>query len=85
MAELLSALIEPPCASRMPRATNRAIPAADARGRRDVPSGGVQVTIEGALGKTGDFEASLVMAKCSSKYDPQKHEMTGDQGTLPVN
>src|ERR1700722_9817532 len=32
-------------------------------GFRDVPSGGVQVTIEGALTKGGDFEASLVMAK----------------------
>jgi cytochrome c-type biogenesis protein CcmE len=56
---------------------------------RDVPGGGVQVTIEGALNKsTGNFEATLVMAKCSSKYDPTKHEMKpGDaqaQG-MPVN
>ncbi len=55
-------------------------------GFRDVPSGGVQVTIEGALGPSGDFEASLVMAKCSSKYDPAKHEMSdGPRGALPVN
>ena len=52
-------------------------------GFRDVPTGGVQVTVEGALGKEGDFEATLVMAKCSSKYDPKKHEM--QDGNLPVN
>ena len=54
-------------------------------GFRDVPTGGVQVTIEGALGQNGDFEASLVMAKCSSKYDPAKHEMAEGKGALPVN
>ena len=57
-------------------------------GFRDVPSGGVQVTIEGALGQTGDFEASLVMAKCSSKYDPAQHEMSegaAPAGALPIN
>jgi cytochrome c-type biogenesis protein CcmE len=56
-------------------------------GFRDVPQGGVQVTVEGALTKGGDFEATLVMAKCSSKYDPAKHEMAGDspKGSLPVN
>jgi cytochrome c-type biogenesis protein CcmE len=55
-------------------------------GFRDVPSGGVQVTIEGAVGPTGDFEATLVMAKCSSKYDPAKHEMSeAPKGALPVN
>jgi len=43
---------------------------------RDVPSGGVQVTVEGALTLAGDFEATLVMAKCTSKYDPDTHEMT---------
>jgi cytochrome c-type biogenesis protein CcmE len=55
-------------------------------GFRDVPSGGVQVTVEGALAKAGEFDASLVMAKCSSKYDPAKHEMQSapaDQA-LPV-
>jgi cytochrome c-type biogenesis protein CcmE len=57
-------------------------------GFRDVPAGGVQVTIEGAIGASGDFEASLVMAKCSSKYDPAKHEMSegpAPRGALPVN
>ncbi len=55
-------------------------------GFRDVPGGGVQVTVEGALGKEGEFEASLVMAKCSSKYDPAKHEMKDGQAgaALPV-
>lgn len=42
---------------------------------RDMPQGGVTVTIEGALSTQGDFEASLVMAKCASKYDPKTHEM----------
>ena len=36
---------------------------------RDMPGGGVQVTIEGALTDKGDFEATLVMAKCASKYE----------------
>lgn len=44
---------------------------------RDVPEGGVQVTVEGTLSQAGDFDATLVMAKCSSKYDPDKHEMKG--------
>jgi cytochrome c-type biogenesis protein CcmE len=44
---------------------------------RDVPAGGVQVTVEGALTQDGSFEASLVMAKCTSKYDPNTHEMKG--------
>ena len=55
---------------------------------RDVPSGGVQVTVEGALSKEGDFEATLVMAKCASKYDPSTHKMKED-GTAsadqPIN
>jgi cytochrome c-type biogenesis protein CcmE len=42
---------------------------------RDVPQGGVTVTIEGALSTKGDFEATQVMAKCASKYDPKTHEM----------
>lgn len=55
---------------------------------RDVPQGGVQVTVEGALNKEGDFEASLVMAKCASKYDPSTHQMTDAKGApvgMPVN
>jgi len=51
---------------------------------RDEPGGGVQVTIEGTLKSANDFEATLVMAKCSSKYDAQKHEMKSGDG-LPVN
>ncbi len=54
-------------------------------GFRDRPEGGVLVTVEGALAQTGDFQASLVMAKCSSKYDPSKHEMKDGPGNLPVN
>ncbi len=42
---------------------------------RDVPEGGVLVTVEGALAKEGHFEASMIMAKCSSKYDPKTHSM----------
>jgi cytochrome c-type biogenesis protein CcmE len=48
---------------------------------RDRPEGGVMVTVEGEL-KDGTFQASLVMAKCTSKYeaenasyDPKTHEM----------
>jgi cytochrome c-type biogenesis protein CcmE len=54
---------------------------------RDVPQGGVQVTVEGALTANGEFEASLVMAKCASKYDPTKHEMKEGEAAneLPVN
>lgn len=55
---------------------------------RDMPGGGVQVTIEGTLTKEGFFEASLVMAKCSSKYDPATHQMAKDKKsdpTTPIN
>jgi cytochrome c-type biogenesis protein CcmE len=50
---------------------------------RDVPQGGVQVTVEGALSKEGGFEASLVMAKCASKYDPKTHSMEDGLKTAP--
>ncbi len=50
---------------------------------RDMPGGGVQVTIEGALTKEGFFEATLVMAKCSSKYDPSTHQMAKDKKADP--
>ncbi|AUX27790.1 hypothetical protein SOCEGT47_083880 [Sorangium cellulosum] len=55
---------------------------------RDVPSGGVQVTVEGTLTPEGNFEASLVMAKCTSKYDPNTHEIKGGvaaEGPLSSN
>jgi cytochrome c-type biogenesis protein CcmE len=48
---------------------------------RDRPEGGVQVTVEGTLGKEGTLEASQVMAKCTSKYDPATHEMVMPDGT----
>jgi cytochrome c-type biogenesis protein CcmE len=44
---------------------------------RDVPEGGVEVTVEGKLNAEGSFDATLVMAKCTSKYDPNTHEMKG--------
>jgi cytochrome c-type biogenesis protein CcmE len=46
---------------------------------RDVPQGGVEVSAEGQLADGGHFEASLIMAKCSSKYDPETHTMDGAQ------
>jgi cytochrome c-type biogenesis protein CcmE len=50
----------------------------------DVPQGGVEVTVEGKLNAAGTFEASLVMAKCTSKYDAEKHEMKdGTPGMAP--
>jgi cytochrome c-type biogenesis protein CcmE len=42
---------------------------------RDRPEGGVEVTIEGALAKDRTFEATQLMAKCASKYDPKEHKM----------
>ncbi|AKT37234.1 cytochrome c maturation protein CcmE [Chondromyces crocatus] len=47
---------------------------------RDVP--GVQVTVEGSLNQEGNFDATLVMAKCTSKYDPTTHEIQGDDKKL---
>lgn len=54
---------------------------------RDVPTGGVQVTVEGALGAEKSFEATLVMAKCTSKYDPSTHQIQGEgaPGATPIN
>jgi cytochrome c-type biogenesis protein CcmE len=52
---------------------------------RDMPGGGVNVTIEGALNQQGEFEATLVMAKCASKYDPKTHKMEGAANPMPVN
>lgn len=48
---------------------------------RDMPGGGVNVTIEGALNQKGEFDATLVMAKCASKYDPTTHKII--DGTTP--
>ena len=55
---------------------------------RDVPQGGVQVTVEGKLMAEGHFEATLVMAKCASKYNQETHEMKQDDigaADVPIN
>jgi cytochrome c-type biogenesis protein CcmE len=58
---------------------------------RDVKEGGVQVTVEGSLNKSGEFEATLIMAKCTSKYNPDTHTMgdakgpTADPASMPIN
>lgn len=44
-------------------------------GLRDMPEGGVLVTAEGTLTRAGHFQAASIMAKCSSKYDPEAHKM----------
>lgn len=50
---------------------------------RDVPQGGVQVTVEGKLTQDNEFEATSIFAKCASKYnpdyDPTTHEKKGDE------
>ena len=44
---------------------------------RDVPEGGVFVTAEGTMKPEGYFEANEIMAKCSSKYNPDTHQLDG--------
>ncbi len=52
---------------------------------RDVPEGGVDVTAEGMM-KDGYFEATNIMAKCASKYDPKTHTFEGqEQAKAPTN
>lgn len=41
---------------------------------RDVPEGGVLVTVTGEL-ESDHFQATEIMAQCASKYDPKTHEM----------
>jgi len=41
---------------------------------RDRPEGGVMVNVEGTLTNEEQFDATLVMAKCASKYDPEARE-----------
>lgn len=41
---------------------------------RDVPEGGVLVTVTGELA-SDHFKATEIMAQCASKYDPKTHEM----------
>lgn len=49
---------------------------------RDRPEGGVEVTVEGEVSKDGKtFQATLIMAKCASKYDPSTHEIVLPDGT----
>jgi cytochrome c-type biogenesis protein CcmE len=48
---------------------------------RDQPEGGVEVTVEGEIQADGAFTATLVMAKCASKYDPATHEMVMPDGS----
>ena len=58
---------------------------------RDVPEGGVLVTAEGKLKESGQFEASQIMAKCTSKYDPKTHtvenadELKEAEAPQPIN
>jgi cytochrome c-type biogenesis protein CcmE len=49
---------------------------------RDVPEGGVLVTVEGALDADKTFAATQVMAKCASKYDPKEHKMKSPTAAL---
>lgn len=48
---------------------------------RDRPEGGVKVTVTGALQKQGDFEATEILAKCASKYDPKTQTITKPDGS----
>lgn len=48
---------------------------------RDRPEGGVKVTVTGSLQKHGDFEATEILAKCASKYDPKTQMITKPDGT----
>jgi cytochrome c-type biogenesis protein CcmE len=53
---------------------------------RDVPEGGVEVTAEGKM-NTDHFEASSILAKCSSKYDAKTHTLAGEPASSggPLN
>lgn len=45
---------------------------------RDVPGVDVRVTVEGKLTADGGFEATLVMAKCPSKYEMKDRAAKGE-------
>jgi cytochrome c-type biogenesis protein CcmE len=45
---------------------------------RDVPGMDVKVTVEGKVTPSGQFEASLVMAKCPSKYEMKERATKGE-------
>jgi cytochrome c-type biogenesis protein CcmE len=44
---------------------------------RDVPGVDIAVTVEGTLAVSGDLQATEIMAKCPSKYDPKKRLVPG--------
>ena len=46
---------------------------------RDLPGMDVKVTVEGKLTAPGNFEASLVMAKCPSKYEMKERRAAGEE------
>lgn len=46
---------------------------------RDVPGMDVSVTVEGSLAKSGDFDATTIMAKCPSKYEMQDRAKKGEK------
>jgi cytochrome c-type biogenesis protein CcmE len=46
---------------------------------RDVPEGGVLLTVEGKWRGDGYLEAWNIMAKCASKYDKETHTVEGQQ------
>jgi cytochrome c-type biogenesis protein CcmE len=46
---------------------------------QDRPDMDVKVTVEGKLQPDGSFEASLVMAKCPSKYDMKEKAKNGEK------
>ena len=53
----------------------------DKQGVLDVVSGFTGGTLENPTYKgnhEGHFEATLIMAKCSSKYDQKNHKMVGE-------
>jgi cytochrome c-type biogenesis protein CcmE len=55
---------------------------------RDVPDMDVKVTVEGKLSESGTMEASLLMAKCPSKYDMKDRAKKGEKAphaSIPVN
>ena len=55
---------------------------------RDVPGMDVRVTVEGKLAASGTFEATLVMAKCPSKYEMKDRATKGEAAphqATPVN
>jgi cytochrome c-type biogenesis protein CcmE len=46
---------------------------------KDVPGIDVQVTAEGKLNESGNFDATHIMAKCPSKYEMEQRAANGEQ------